>query len=52
MSDAPGEHDYVYARWSECTCDWQTKYCEDEHTRGAMVPLSVLRNYERSMSDV
>lgn len=40
-SDALSDTRVVY--WLDCDCEWRTKYCDQEHTRSARVPLAALR---------
>lgn len=35
----------VYVSWHDCDCEWASKYCDEYHSVGASVPLSVLRPY-------
>ena len=32
--------------WQDCDCEWSTKYCEENHSKSARIPLEVLRRYE------
>lgn len=42
MSDAER---MVTVRYYTCSCEWTSKYCDEEHTATARVPLWVLANY-------
>lgn len=35
----------IRVSWYDHDCDWITKYCDEYHTRSALVPLSVLEQY-------
>lgn len=37
--------------WYEHDCEWITKYCDENHTVSALVPMSVLRQYVISTDD-
>lgn len=37
--------DSVTVRWYDCNCAWVTKFCDEEHTRFAIVPRDVLLRY-------
>lgn len=32
----------VMVTWYEHGCDWITKYCDENHTRSALVPRKIL----------
>jgi hypothetical protein len=35
----------ILVTYYSCLCPWQTKYCEDNHKRTALVPSDVLDCY-------
>lgn len=35
----------VWVSWYTCDCDYISKYCDDYHRVGALVPVSVLEPY-------
>jgi len=41
------EDKLVYVGWYDHDCEWLTKYCDEHHRVGAMVPMSVLSQYKR-----
>lgn len=34
-----------YVTYHTCTCDYISKYCDEYHIAGALVPVSVLDQY-------
>lgn len=41
-----GGDELIRVAWYEHSCPWITKYCDEEHTKVAMVPVSILSQYE------
>jgi hypothetical protein len=41
--------DPVSVYWYDHDCEWISKYCETEHTRSSLIPLSVLKKYATRM---
>lgn len=37
--------DTVTVSWTECNCEWGSKYCDENHRVYATVPVSVLKEY-------
>lgn len=35
----------THVSWFTCTCEWTTKFCEENHRATARVPLAVLAHY-------
>ena len=44
-SNTMNEDKKVYVSWYDHDCDYISKYCDEYHSVGASVPLSVLRPY-------
>lgn len=34
-------------RWHSCKCEWASKYCDENHTARALVPVMVLNIYRQ-----
>ena len=39
--------DLVAVSWADCDCEWETKYCNENHRRWSRVPRSVLARAAR-----
>jgi hypothetical protein len=41
----------VLVTYTDCECPWQTKYCEENHTKTALIPADVLECYRVDAGD-
>ena len=42
LAQEPADAECIAVSWTDCDCDWETKYCDENHRRTTRIPRSAL----------